>query len=468
MKKSNTQKSVRLITTLVSALVMSCNTGYTQGWTTVGSAGFSAGAVRLYISIATAPDGTPYVVYVDDANGGKATVMKDSSNVWVNVGNPGFSAGVVSMTTIAVDDNGIPYVAFIDSFYSNNGIVMKYVGGSWVTVGSGPFTDSGLYSPAIAIGQNDTPYIVCIDNGYGQGDAVVRKFDGSNWIIVGGSPCSTGSVDWTAMAIGSDGTPYVTYPDDNYNSKATVVKYSNGMWTSVGSAGFSDNIAEVPSIAVGTNDTLYVVYGDYYYSGAITVMKCPASGVGGWELAGSPGFSVAPADGYNNWIATDECGTPYIAFTNNNNLEVMLMKYIDGNWVMVGGSIGYSTDIAVGNTALAIDGNGMPYVAYIDTTEGDRATVVTTTTGICNTGVPAMPTVVKNWQVYPNPATTELTVSCEQGIGEVVICNVLGQTVASPRPSPGEREVLRVDISELPPGVYFVQMNGQAKKFVKE
>ena len=48
---------------------------YQPDWDVVGSAGFSAGPV-CYTSLAFAPDGTPYVAYQDEGNGGKATVMR--------------------------------------------------------------------------------------------------------------------------------------------------------------------------------------------------------------------------------------------------------------------------------------------------------------------------------------------------------------------------------------------------------
>ena len=72
-------------------------------------------------------------------------------------------------------------------------------------------------------------------------------------------------------------------------------------------------------------------------------------------------------------------------------------------------------------------------------------------------------------QVWPNPVRSELTISAGEQIRSVVISNVVGQVVASPRPSPKEREVLRVNVAELPAGAYFVKINDSVvRKFVKE
>ena len=84
--------------------------------------------------------------------------------------------------------------------------------------------------------------------------------------------------------------------------------------------------------------------------------------------------------------------------------------------------------------------------------------------------------------IYPNPATTELTITASEKITSVTIINLVGQVVASPRPSltlppaapslekrEGVREVLRIDVGDLPKGIYFIKINGsEVRKFVKE
>jgi hypothetical protein len=77
-----------------------------------------------------------------------------------------------------------------------------------------------------------------------------------------------------------------------------------------------------------------------------------------------------------------------------------------------------------------------------------------------------------NINIYPNPATNELTVKSADEIQGVEVINMIGQVVTSPRPSPKEREVL-IDIRSLPAGVYFVKVSGpdgyrDGGRFVKE
>ena len=82
----------------------------------------------------------------------------------------------------------------------------------------------------------------------------------------------------------------------------------------------------------------------------------------------------------------------------------------------------------------------------------------------------------KSIEIFPNPATTQLTITAPNAINEVTITNLLGQRMeTSPdrsilRQSSGQgEEVISVDVSGLPAGVYFVKVNGsEVRKFLKE
>jgi hypothetical protein len=56
-----------------------------------------------------------------------------------------------------------------------------------------------------------------------------------------------------------------------------------------------------------------------------------------------------------------------------------------------------------------------------------------------------------------------------RGISEIVIYNVIGEKVKalSPALSQSERE-LRIDVSHLPTGMYFIKIGDKVQKFVKE
>ena len=98
--------------------------GWLPSWVAVGKVGFSAG-IAQDLSIAIDGNGTPYVAYMDKANGFKATVKKYNGSNWITVGTVGFSAADASNTSIAIDGNGIPYVAYMDNGNSHKATVMK-------------------------------------------------------------------------------------------------------------------------------------------------------------------------------------------------------------------------------------------------------------------------------------------------------------------------------------------------------
>jgi uncharacterized repeat protein (TIGR01451 family) len=77
--------------------------------------------------------------------------------------------------------------------------------------------------------------------------------------------------------------------------------------------------------------------------------------------------------------------------------------------------------------------------------------------------------------IYPNPAHDLLyinipdntSLSFGEGRGEVTITNLLGQTLYSQQPTTNS-QLLTIDISDLPNGVYIVKINDEVRKFVKE
>lgn len=72
----------------------------------------------------------------------------------------------------------------------------------------------------------------------------------------------------------------------------------------------------------------------------------------------------------------------------------------------------------------------------------------------------------KNVQIYPNPATTELTVSAANNIDNVSISNLLGQELFS-KTYTTQKAV--INVAYLPPGMYLIKTNGAViKKFLKE
>ncbi|WP_146226599.1 hypothetical protein [Aneurinibacillus soli] len=90
-----------------------------------------------------------------------------------------------------------------------------------------------------------------------------------------------------------------------------------------------------------------------------------------WKPVGTAGFSTGPA--YVSFVIDNS--TPYIAFADDKNTKVIIMKFNSTNssWNLVG-IRAFSSDPAY-SISFAID-KGTPYVAFTDDGNNGRATVM--------------------------------------------------------------------------------------------
>ena len=360
-----------LILILGLAVICGCGSNPTAGgsgpsWKPVGIPGFSAGTadcIDLYVY-----NGSPYISYRDNGTYGRATVMKYTGSTWEAVGAAGFSDGGVQYTSLFVY-NGTPEVAYQDNAYSDRLTVMKYTGSTWEAIGSkgratGPVKYISLYV------YNGITYVVFEDTGDSSKRALAMIYDVS-WSYL--TVVSTATAEYTSLSISADGIPFVGYRDYFKSSRGTVQSYDEGLgsWDAVGgSAGFTSSMAQYTSLYVD-GYTPYFAYTDGSVSNKATVMKYDGS----WALVGSRGFTTGVA--YDNSLYVNS-GTPYIAFRDGaNGDKATVMKYTGSTWEAVG-SPGFSAGAAK-YIALFVDnstGQSIPYVAYRDQTNGDKATVM--------------------------------------------------------------------------------------------
>jgi hypothetical protein len=141
------------------------------------------------------------------------------------------------------------------------------------------------------------------------------------------------------------------------------MKYIGAGWVTVGNAGFSVSpVGNRLSLALDGSGTPWIACVDYSLGGKITVMKYDGTA---WITVGNQGISAAGGDFPS--LAMDANGMPYVAFqdadgTNGNSFGLTVMKY-DGSAWQTAGNATFSTG-GVEQPSLAIDPNGTPYVAY--------------------------------------------------------------------------------------------------------
>ena len=226
-------------------------------------------------------------------------------------------------------------------------------------------------------------------------------------------------------------------------------------------------------IALDHNSNIYFV--DAY---ADVVRKIDTFGFittfAGCGVIGSGGDN-GPADsaklGRPGGLAIDGGNNVYIADIFNNKIRMIsaasgIITTVAGDETnSYGGDNGPATLAKLSvPTGITIDGGGNLYIADFGNNRIRRVGWAT--------DVRKLPSASETIAIYPNPATTYLTIEFVNPIvpskvnGRITIANIFGQMVYQQTTS--NASLLTIDISELPAGLYFVRVNdSEARKFLK-
>ncbi|WP_181151108.1 S-layer homology domain-containing protein [Paenibacillus sp. PCH8] len=345
-------------------------------WVDVGGAGFTSGQTEN-ITLVFDREGTPYTVFKDGNNGGKATVLKYVSGAWQSVGPAGFSTGVIhNRSSLAFDSHNTPYVAYQDGDNGSKATVMKFNGEQWEIVGSAGFSAAAAVYVSIALSPDNIPYVGYRDQSVSN-KITVKRLNGNQWENVGPVGFTTNNASGLSpIVFDNAGILHLAYTDST-SRKATVMKFADGSWKNVGNAAFTADSASYLSLAFGPNNVPYVAFEDGSKVFKATVMKLNGSQ---WKVVGNEGFSSGRLNSMS--LAFDPQGIPYTAFKNLVNFSMepqgVMMKLDGSQWTVVGGkpfSAGQIND-----TSLAFGPNGNPYVAYADGNKNYKLTVMTLST----------------------------------------------------------------------------------------
>ncbi len=153
------------------------------------------------------------------------------------------------------------------------------------------------------------------------------------------------------------GTPYVGF----LNPEAEVKKYHGSNWVTVGAANFTGASVSVIKLAVGTDNKLYALVGE---SASVNKLTLWTNAGNGWSVLGSANFTFGYLQDHVAFALASN-NTPYVAFPNSTqSYKLSVMRYNPSQgWETVGGdAIVDNTKSLVTNTSIAIDAQDNVYV----------------------------------------------------------------------------------------------------------
>jgi hypothetical protein len=437
-------------------------------WHDVGNPFFTMGHAAP-IRLAFSPsNGELYIAYAGSGPSYKATVMKFDGTNWVYIGNAGFSSEFAFDQSFAISPSGEPFLAYEDYENSHKSTVMKFDGTNWVIVGNAGFSSGSVYDISFAFSPSGQPYIAYLD-GSVSSKTTVMKFDANNWVNVGNAGFSEGLPSYICLAFNpSDSLPYVAFVDllypINYDSvpKLTLMKFDGSNWVYIGNRRFAESRTEYLSLAFNNSGQPYVAFSDHtQWPNTGTVMTFDGTN---WAIVGKKNFSMYYADYVS--LACSPSGEPFVAYSDGENAGRASVKRFNGtNWVYVG-IPGFSSDVAV-FTSLAFSPSGQPYVGSADSANSWKATVMKYDSAYIGFSEKQE----SRLSLYPNPTTGKIIIETSATLtkSHLSIINLSGQEFIT-------RQITelktKIDISNLPSGVYFVRLTNvktvEVEKFVKQ
>jgi len=349
----------------------------TAQWTPVPNTGISATTIEN-ISFSISPAGVPYVAYKDHLNQSRLTVMKFNGTAWEIVGTAGFAA-VDLNSTLVISRDGVPYVAYQDLANDDKATVMKFDGQDWVTVGQAGFSAAQAYYTSLAVSSDGVPFVAFQDWSTDDRTATVMKFNGTGWDPVSHPSFSAGRTDEISLAFSPQGELYlacdviVTSEDGGFGPKTAVMKFNGLAWDVVGDPGFTGPEIGYLSLAFSPGGVPYVAYVDDSDANATraTVMRLNGTA---WETVGTPRFSAGAVEFTS--LAINPNGVPYVAYRDESFTDgkATVMKFNGETWEPVR-SLGFSAGGAW-PLCLAMSPDGVPYVAYGDGSNDYKVTVM--------------------------------------------------------------------------------------------
>ena len=361
--------------------------------------------------------------------------------------------------------------------------------------GTGSGFPSGDGGPATAAGLQDPGYIAI------KGTAIyftenvaakIRKIDGAGIVTTfagngisgysgDGGPATAASISFGPGGIVFDRAGNLYLADGNNNrirkiDTAGIITTiaGNGVYGYSGD-GFAATAAQIwdaTDIVIDTAGNIYFTeYGDGILrkvdtSGVISTFACTGTA----SFSGDGGPATAATSDYAVSLTLDPYGNMYFSEWNGGTTPDNRVRKINTagiiSTVTGSGTAGFGGDggpatagVLNQPSKVSSDAYGNIYIA--DASNNRLRKISASTLGAAVPGLPNFDVVM-----YPNPASDALNISASNKITQIIITNLLGQTVHTQDFDNGKASV---DVSAIPPGIYFIKINGtEVRKFVKQ
>ncbi|MCL2644011.1 MAG: hypothetical protein FWD51_00955 [Betaproteobacteria bacterium] len=295
-----------------------------------------------------------------------------SGSVWAH------SPGEIFMhwPSLVMDAAGTPYVAYTDRGSQQQFTVAKFEKGAWVSMGLPGASLRWSMFPSLALDATGVPYVAFIGEAAGRDRSkfMMMKFGGDAWVPVSSpshdSGCKNSSIIHRPLAFNADGELFVActggyVENNNIRHALSVMKSEGGARVSLGVLGVSaenHSLHIPPSMALSTAGVPFFSYLEVANDNSTKLLVGKIEGGTGVPV-GSVDFPPKTGLMFSS-MALDGAGIPYVAYTDvihDNKLSVV--RFSGGRKVHVG-LPGFTPEKGM-IPSLAFDKAGVPYVAYV-------------------------------------------------------------------------------------------------------
>ena len=254
------------------------------------------------------------------------------------------SPGVGAYASLALDSTGKPAIAYYDSYHGN----LKYArwnGSSWTLSVIDAAQYSGL-GTQVLFDNGDTPLVAYVYEGSLGGYVLkLKRLNGSTWTSYQSQVAALDDLSFS-MALDKTGKPSFTY----YNGNLKYIHWNGSAWDTPQNADYPDpGTASYNSLAFDSAGNPHISYYDFW-----SVVYASRTGASTWTHEDV--ISRDMSEYQPTTLVFDSSDRPMIAVPFGQ-----LLYKKSNTWYMTGGMGEYAS--------LALDKSGRPHLSSLDTTQ---------------------------------------------------------------------------------------------------